>query len=64
MLGGFFSGLVLTVKLKKMSVFKFMPSYLVLLIHRALRIMPAYAIAIFFYFQILPFIGNPIQNMD
>jgi len=60
MLGGFFSGFVLTMKLNKMSIFKFMPSYLLLLVNRALRIMPAYAIAIFFYFQILPFLGIQI----
>ncbi len=48
-MGGFFSGFVLVKKLEKIkSVFGFLPAYLVVIFHRYFRIIPAYAVALFF----------------
>ena len=50
--GGFFSGYVLSAKLKKVKYFRFPLFYILGVILRILRIVPAYAACIFFYWKI------------
>ena len=57
-MGGFFAAFVLVKKLKKVN-FKSTPFfYLQAIILRALRILPAYAAALFFSWKLFEYVGN------
>ena len=58
-MGGFFSAFVLVKKLEKVkNVLHFIPAYFLVVFHRAFRILPAYAVALFFNWKVTQFLGN------
>jgi len=61
-LGGFFSGFVLTKKLANTKIIHFPFIYITAILHRALRILPAYMTALFIYWKLYPFMGYDFKS--
>jgi len=62
-MGGYFAGFVLTKKLAKTTYLQLPFVYVVLVLHRALRILPSYAAGIFFDWKIIPWWLNSLKNI-
>jgi len=57
-LSGFFTGFILIGKLQKSGLT--VPTYLKIFLHRWIRLWPAYALAIFFYWKISVYLGDDV----